>query len=979
MPELIGEDTISEELERACAEEPIHVIGTVQPHGFLLVVDIATTRIVQVSSGTARHWRGLKQAAELLDTDLATCVDGLGADAGAALAALPYDDPVALTLRPRLFEYGIASGTGSALDEQFECVGHRVGELAVLEWQPQGDAPDAMSGEGRGMVKITSSLLRLRSARALEAFYRDCVREVAQLSGFDRVMLYRFLPDWSGEVIAEQAVGSLKTRFLGLRFPASDIPSQARALYAESKIRVLADVLAVSDTLLPPQLPNGVPLDQSHTLLRGFSEVHQTYLKNMGVRATLSLSLVCEGKLWGLIACHHYEPRVPPHHVRETLRQVCEVVAGVCAMRIETLSQLAIAHNAVALDQLLVRVHHSVLKDEDIQAALERLVPELLAAFDADAFCVRIGELSFVGGSSHSQESATAITQEVASRFGTAARSDAGLLLSDLLTPDGTALASLPAAAGLMAAQQSGDTLDFCAFTRPEILKQVDWAGAPIKHIAAAPDGRVRLEPRRSFELWKQDIGGTARAWSPTEADACERLLHILSDAYKRAQHKSLERQLRWYAQHDHLTGLVNRRSVEQSLEQRLTAKRYDLALLLIDLDQFKMVNDTHGHAAGDRLLKTLAERLQSVVQPNDILARVGGDEFLLIAQMPLPDPAQVLAIAARLHAAVKQTFDVEGQAVGFSLSVGIAIPPGHGTNATDLMRRADLALYSAKKSGQESTVIFDAKLEQGLLGSYELERDLQAAIGKGELSLAFQPEVDLKTGRVVGLEALLRWTHATRGAIGPDVFIPLAERSNLIRQIGQWVVRTAIATQAEWRLRGLTSPPVAVNVSMTEVISGSLVATIAQLLTEFQMPPSCLSVELTESVIMKDPRLALSVLNELKQLGIATALDDFGTGYSSLSRLRHLPLTCLKVDRSFTADLTQDAHSRSLTQAIIRMAEALKMSTIAEGIETDGQLQWLRTHNCTTGQGYLFSPAVPQQLVHATSERIEAAWRASH
>jgi predicted signal transduction protein with EAL and GGDEF domain len=293
----------------------------------------------------------------------------------------------------------------------------------------------------------------------------------------------------------------------------------------------------------------------------------------------------------------------------------------------------------------------------------------------------------------------------------------------------------------------------------------------------------------------------------------------------------------------------------------------------------------------------------------SDNLSRMGGDEFLLLAEMPAPDHGLAVAVAARLHGAVEQPFDVEGKPVRLGLSVGIAVPPGHGTNSTDLMRRADLALYRAKKSGRAGTVIFDARLEDGLLGTYELERDLQEAKGNGQLSLVFQPEVDLDNGRVVGLEALVRWNHPTRGPIGPSVFIPIAERSDLIMQIGQWVLRTAIATQADWRLR------------------------------EYQMPASCMSVEVTESVIMKDPRIAMSVLSSLKRLGVAAALDDFGTGYSSLAYLRQLPLTCLKVDQSFTADLTRDAHSRGLTQAIIRMAEALQMTTIAEGIETRGQL----------------------------------------
>jgi diguanylate cyclase (GGDEF)-like protein len=979
MPEMSGQETISTELEQACAEEPIHIIGTVQPHGFVLVVDIATTRIVQVSSGAARHWKGLAQSADLLQIEIADRIDGFGADPASVLGALPRADPIVLPLRPRLVAPGVAARSLVALASKFECVGHRVGDLAILEWQPLGNAADALTSSAQGMVAITSSLLRLRTAKALDAFYRDCVREVALLCGFDRVMLYRFLPDWTGEVIAEEASGKLKTRFLGLRFPASDIPSQARALYANSRIRVLADVLAVSDTLLPPLLPGDVPLDQSHSLLRGFSEVHQTYLKNMGVRATMSLSIVCDGKLWGLIACHHYQPRVPPHHVRETLRQVCELVAGVSAMRIETMSQLAMAHNTVALDQLLLRVYQAVLPEESIRAALSSLVPALLSTFEASAFCVRIGDFQYVGGATHSTASDADITQELIAQFGANPPPAAVLLRTDLLTSNATALATLPAAAGLLAVQQTGQTLDICAFTRPEVVREVDWAGAPVKRVATAADGRVRLEPRNSFALWKQEIGGTARPWSPAEAEACQRLLRILGDACRRRKHKALEQELRWHAHHDHLTGLVNRRSMEESLDQRLGAHCYDSAVMLIDLDHFKMINDTHGHAAGDHLLQALATRLGAVVRPTDILSRVGGDEFLLLAEMPLPDHALAMAIAARLHAAVEEPFDVLGHSVRLGLSVGISIPPEHGINATDLMRRADLALYRAKKSGRASTVIFDAKLEEGLLGTYELERDLQEAVGRNELSLVFQPQVNLSSGRVVGLEALVRWTHPARGSIGAGVFIPIAERSDLILQIGQWVVRTAIATMADWRLRGRTSPPISVNVSMTEVMSGTLVDTIGRQLREFQLPAECLTVELTESVIMKDPRVAMSVLSALKVLGVSTALDDFGTGYSSLSYLRQLPLACLKVDQSFIADLTRDAHSRSLTQAIIRMAEALKMTTIAEGVETRGQLQWLRSHKCDIGQGYLFSPAVPAELVHATNERIEAAWMGLH
>jgi len=973
MPERSGQETISRELERTCADEPIHIIGTVQPHGFLLVVEIASARVVQFSSGAARHWAGLGRPGLLLGAELGEVVLALEGSPLALLQGLPVSDPVCLPLHPTCSAGERIAQQVATPYREFECVGHRVGEHAVLEWQPAAAPGYAMPGDSQPMIQVAAAMARLRTGKSLDDFFRDCVREVAGLCGFDRVMLYRFLPDWSGEVVAEVAGDGLKARFLGLRFPATDIPSQARLLYTDSRIRVLADVDSDPDTLLPALLPGGHHLDQGQSLLRGFSEVHRSYLRNMGVRATLSLSIVCDGQLWGLVACHHYSPRSPPHHVRNTLRQVCELVAGVCAMRIESLAQLAAVSEEAALDRLLVGLHRTVLQDADVAGVLAQALPELLAAFQASALCVRIGDLAYIGGRTDSPAGDAVLLRDLAALFGSAPAPASTLVRSDLLAPGRTGIGSLPTTAGLLGAQLSNGALDFCVFTRPEVVCEVHWAGAPTKAVVPAADGRVRLEPRRSFELWREDICGTARAWSSAQIEACQRLVGILSDACHRHENQRLEGELRWRAHHDHLTGLINRRSIEESLDHLLGASRYDTAVMLIDLDHFKMINDTHGHAAGDRLLRELSLRLGSVIRPADLLSRVGGDEFLLLAGMSQPDHAVAMAIADRLHKVMEEPFLLEGHELRLGLSVGIAIPPGHGINATDLMRRADLALFKAKSSGRAVSVIFDERLEDGLIGAYELERDLREAIVRDELSLVLQPEVDLASGRVVAFEALARWTSPERGAVPPAEFIPIAERSDLIIRIGRWVVRTVVAMQADWRRRGLVVLPVAVNVSMAEIAKGDLVDYIGRILKEFEMPPSCISVELTESVIMKDLPLAIKVLSGLRDLGVRTALDDFGTGYSSLSYLRQLPIDCLKVDQSFTAELGDDANSRSLTHAIIRMAGALKMSTIAEGVETRGQLQWLREHNCGIGQGYLFSRPVPAEELHAVVARIEA------
>jgi light-regulated signal transduction histidine kinase (bacteriophytochrome)/CheY-like chemotaxis protein len=507
VPEECGEEITSPGLEQSCDDEPIHFSGTVQPHGFVIVVDLVSMRIVQVSSGIARHWAGLIEASLLLHERVADRVLGLGDDPAALLSGLPGTDPVPLPLRPRLPAVETA-GRNTSPGATFDCVGHRVGGVAVLEWQPRAAGPDVAESETLGLLDVTNALARLRGAKSMQGFYRACVREVSRISGYDRVMLYRFLPDWTGEVIAEEAAAKLKTRFLGRRFPASDIPSQARALYRKSNIRLLADVDAVPDTLLPDRLPGGAPLDQSHSLLRGFSDVHRSHLKNLAVRATMTLPVVCDGALWGLFACHHHEPRVPPHHVSNALRQACELVAGVCAMRIEALSQLASAQETVELDQLLLEFHQTLLREADIGAVLTRLLPQLLAAFRASAVCVRVGDLRYVGGQTGSTASDQEILRDVSGAFDAAASATGILQRTGLLSrgsPGSAALKSLPQAAGLLAVQRGGGSSDLLAFTRAEVVSEAAWAAREVK--------------------------------------ACERLLLILSDICKRNSHKTVEQQ----------------------------------------------------------------------------------------------------------------------------------------------------------------------------------------------------------------------------------------------------------------------------------------------------------------------------------------------------------------------------------------------------------------------------------------------------
>ncbi|MFL6714799.1 MAG: EAL domain-containing protein, partial [Burkholderiaceae bacterium] len=871
--------------------------------------------------------------------------------------------------RPR-FECSAASGIAAA--SQWECVGHRIHGWALLEWMPSQTEPGQNHLPNHTVAEITRAMSRLRQADQLDSFFNDCVKVVQEFSGFDRVMIYRFLPDGCGEVVAEHTAPAYRPRFLGLRFPASDIPSQARILYLKNRLRVLADVEAPPDVLVPSKLPDGMILDQSQCLLRGLSPVHLSYLRNMGVRATLTLSLVCDDKLWGLIACHHHAPRVPPHQVREGLRQICELVTEVSIMRIESLTKIESVRTRLALDHLLNQIRQALAGAHDIPSELEVWLPDLLRMFHASNLALRIGEVDYVGGPGRHSGSARTVLDEVwhhIDKRDVAPRVD---MWEDILVTGKRPIASLPDAAGLLVAQHSEDDINFCFVTRPEVVQQVRWGGKPHKHAVRVPKGMVRLEPRRSFEEWKQALRGHSEAWTPDEAEALAKLLQIVVEVNKLQLNRKLQRKLHWRAHHDQLTGLLNRHAMEGEVSRRLELEQFSCALLLLDLDNFKKINDTYGHASGDMLLQQLSHRLSTVVGKFDLLARFGGDEFMVLLKLERPTAVLALNKAERFHQILGVPFEINDQQVHLGMSIGIAIPPTHGQTMSELMRRADLAMYHAKSLGRSRSVVFETMMESNQLEFYRIEHDLVTAVEQNQLVLAFQPKVNLISGRVIGLEALVRWNHPSRGYCYPKIFISVAERSDQIIHIDRWVMRAAVEAQANWLAAGYPVLPVAINLSMADILSTNMVNHLDNLLAECDVPATALEVEVTESSMMEEPEKTRSVMQALNRRGIMTTLDDFGTGFSSLSYLRQLPLQSIKIDQSFIQNMLKDSSAEKLTQTIIAMGLALEMRIVAEGVETVEQARWLIDHGCEIGQGYFFSPPVSGDTIYGVIERIE-------
>jgi diguanylate cyclase (GGDEF)-like protein len=436
----------------------------------------------------------------------------------------------------------------------------------------------------------------------------------------------------------------------------------------------------------------------------------------------------------------------------------------------------------------------------------------------------------------------------------------------------------------------------------------------------------------------------------------------------------------------DALTGLPNREQLRNRLSSTLaSAKQHQrmLAVLYLDLDNFKRVNDTLGHAVGDELLRLVSARLRSSLRSDDSvedlptarsshIARLGGDEFIVVLPS-IRSADDAAAVAARLIAELQEPMRLALHTLVVTPSVGVALFPGDGVEVDTLLRNADLAMYFAKRKGPGMFAFFDASMNDAALHRFTLEAKLRGALERGEFTLHYQPQFDVRTGGVSGMEALLRWTNEELGVVPPTEFIPVAEETGLILSIGEWVLRTACAQTKAWVDEGLPVTRMAVNVSGQQFILKDFPRLVADIIKEAGIEPSMLELEITESVVMKDEAWAETALAQLKELGVMLAIDDFGTGYSSFGRLRHFAVDRLKIDRSFMTSLIDCSDDRAIAAAIIAMSRSMRISVTAEGVESFPQLLFLQEHDCHEAQGFLFSRALPaadaQKLLRRAAE----------
>ncbi|ARD46209.1 EAL domain-containing protein [Colwellia sp. PAMC 21821] len=940
---------ITTEEAEACAAEPIHLIGNIQPHGFQLVLDPKTLQVVQYSDNIISLLNqythdSLTLSTKILDT---TISDWLTFSEPELLNKLKYDR----TIKLELDSHAVIAG------DIWECVAYMAGHWISLEFIPC--SADTYSSSIL-ISQMNYMLETLRKAQNTKEIFDTITSQFQEHTNFDRVMLYRFLPDWSGEIVSEAVSVREKQKYIHMRFPAEDIPKQARALYTLNKVRVFANIDAAPSSLIPAKLPNEQYLDQSYSLLRNISDMHRIYLKNMGVKATISLSILVDNKLWGLVSFHHNEPKTPPNHIVAQLKITCELFSEIISTYLMPSIKMNQITHLMTVKACIENTFHNAKMVPVSQSLFENSLRAINQLADYDYLGVIYGDNCYTLQHDEfivlERRSIDAITALFDGQSGTEYQSFE-------LHSEHKKIPGLENMVGIYV-MRSKIPADFYVFIgRKEVVKTIIWGGAPKTVDIVVKNNQRHLEPRSSFAFWREKVKGQCDYWTEKDTKILEYFFTNCKDYTSVKSNELLKNKLEKNAHYDCLTDLANRTYLKCYIENLSPINSFKyISLLFINLDNFKDVNDFMGHETGDRILINVAKRLKGCSRPDDLVVRLGGDEFVIVFTHDKEQELTYLAekVVKRIGEPI---FDHEHTYV-ITPSVGVLTSDVHDIDFNEMLKRADIAMFSAKHKGKNCYHIFDSSDQDAFNKKAILTIDLRKHIANGEMEVHFQAQCDYNKN-ITGAEVLARWNHPKFGYISPEVFIQIAEANNLIKPLTLKIIKKACQDFSKWQLFDLMASfeTLSINISPSLLLDPQFQQDILYVFAAFpSIKPHNIRLEITESIFMKNHDLAIENLQALRDKGFSISLDDFGTGYSSLNYLWKLPIDEIKIDKSFISNMTQDNSLFTMVESIIELCKKLKLEVVAEGVETNVEFNILKGLECDTCQGFFFSKPMPSE-----------------
>ena len=780
----------------------------------------------------------------------------------------------------------------------------------------------------------------LRLSRTTVGLCRIAANEIRRITGYHRLMVYRFDEDGSGEVVAESCDFGVES-FLGLKYPASDIPRQARRMYMVQRVRVIADVSAQPVAILAA--PDAAPdLDLTVSTARAVAPVHLRYLQNMGVAATACVSLVVEGKLWGMLVGHHNSPVTINRETWNFLDLVGQLISAMLASLIENETILGRLERQRTLSRIEAAVTqpNMTLLEATAGAAID-----LLKLADADGALVKVGNQTTVVGLTPTADTIKAIMAAMTE----AAPNDLAMTahLSEQME---VAADTLEGFAGALVLPLTNPANGLVIWFRKELKQVVKWAGNPAK---LAPDPVTgRLEPRGSFAVWQEEVNGRSAAWTEADLAAARDLRRLINEVLIRRGETDLILRMR---DHDQLTGLSNRLALQKQLEAVKMREQPQVGLVVMNVDRFRKINEALDHQAGDMLLLQISHRLEAILGRGEMAARIGVDEFAVLSTR-----TAVHKLAALIHASFARPFEIAKQVLQINVSLGFVDNSGPDADVMWMLRAAETAMRQSKALGGNRISVYIPSLREKASRELAIEQCLEASLraGRYQFYLMLQPIVDARAGTLRGWEVLLRWTHPTLGEVPPDVFIPIAESAGMIGAIGDMVLQKAMRYLVDMPSGEGPSESdlyLSVNVSPLQLMQDGFVEQIATMLDQGGITPSRLCIEITESVVTSAE--AVAAIHVIRSLGVRVAVDDFGIGQSALSALRRLPADIVKLDRSFLSQ--QDVISpedRSFLNAIVTLTQTTGFTVVMEGVETRAQLDVAVEAGVDAIQGYFFA-----------------------